>query len=138
MNTDFFAKHEKAISVTANVSAVLTAAAGAFTFLLNISPWGIAVISFTGLLIALVALAAMKKRFSQLEKQALSVAKSYAELSISTYKESLQNRKPTFAETGYLLATLNEVKRQLGHDTSGLDDLLEELMFLESHASSNK
>jgi len=132
MNLDFLTKREKGISIAANVSAVLTALAGGLTFLLNISPWAIAAISSAGLLIALVALLALKRRFCQLEEQALSVAKSYVDFSISMYKESLQDRKPTFAETGYLLATLQDIEHQLGRDTSGLDKLFEELMLLES------
>lgn len=138
MNLDFLAKREKSISIAANVSAVLTALAGVLTFLLNINPWAVAAISFTGLLIALVALVALKKRFGELEQQALAVAKSYADFSISIYKESLQDRKPTFAETGYLLATLHDIEHRLGRDTSGLDKLLEELMHLEAQPGGKK
>lgn len=138
MNLDFFVKHEKSISIAANVSAVLTALAGALVFVLNISPWAIAAISFIGLLIALIALAALKKLFTQMEEQALSIASDYAKFSMSMYQESLQNRKPTFAETGYLLAILKDIRQQLGHDTTDLERLLEEVMLLESQANSRK
>lgn len=138
MNLDFFTKHEKGISIAANVFAVLTAVVGALTFVLNISPWAIAVISVTSLLIALIALAALKKRFTHLEEQALSIASDYAKFSISMYQESLQDRNPTFAETGYLLATMKDIRQQIGHDTSDLERLLEELMLLESQASGRK
>lgn len=138
MNLDFLAKHEKGISIAANVSAVLSAVAGVVTFFLNISPWAVAAISSVGLLFALIALVVLKKRFSELEQQALSVAKSYADFSISMYKESLQDRRPTFAETGYLLATLQDIENRLGRDTSGIDNLLEELMRLEARSGAKK
>lgn len=77
-------------------------------------------------------------RFARLEDQALSIASNYAKFSMSMYQESLQDRKPTFTETGYLLATLKDIRQQIGHDTADLEQLLEELKLLESQASVRK
>lgn len=138
MNLNFFTKYEKGISIAANLSALLTAVAGVLTFVLSISPWAIAAISTIGLVIALIALATSRKRLTRLEVQALSIANDYAKFSMAMYQESLQARKPTFAEAGYLVAMLKDIRKQIGHDTADLEQLLEELMFLESQANAQK
>lgn len=138
MSFEFIKNNEKSISIIANLTAVITAIAGVFSFFLSSSPWFVAIIAFIGLVITLIALTELKSRFRELEKQAMSVAKSYLEFSLFTYKDSLQDRNITFSEIGYLTAIMKDICHQTGQDTSEIDAFIEKVMLIEIQTKSKK
>lgn len=132
MNVEFFIKHEKFISLAANGCAVVAAIFGALTFVVGLNPLAFALAAFIGLLFSLGALAAKNKRVVQLEKQTLSLAERYFSLSTAAYNSSLQDRQPTFAELGYLVASLTAARKQAGLDTDEVDALLDKILLAET------
>lgn len=119
---------EKALQVAANLAAVLSAAAGAFAFIVEISPWFAAGVALVGLAAALVLLRIETKRRRELEHLMFTTVKRLHANAEEAWLAAYAGQQPAPEELAALAATRRTITQLLGHDTKEWDDLIDDLV----------
>lgn len=119
---------EKYLQIAANVAAVLSAAAGALAFVVEISPWFVAGAAFIGLAAALALLRIEAKRRRELEHFMLATVKRLCANAEEAWKAAHAGQQPAPEELAALAATQRAVAQLLGRDTKEWDSLIDDLV----------